>query len=126
MKRFFDKTNFIPSEFDKNATRQNRFLTCLLVLFFLASSFTFFNALYGFVDAIGSIVSASADVAIYDLLRSMPLILSALFFTGAVILCSIGILGEYLARTYTEVVNRPKYIIAKTNTNVTYFTSEGE
>ena len=63
-------------------------------------------------------------VADYELL--LPLILAAVFFLGALILLCIGILGEYLARTYTEVKNRPKYIIAKTNTNVTYFTSEGE
>lgn len=46
---------------------------------------------------------------------AVPLILAAVFFVGACILFSIGILGEYLARTYTEVKNRPKYIIAQTN-----------
>ena len=57
---------------------------------------------------------------------NLPLTLAAVFFTGALILCSIGILGSYLARTYTEVVNRPKYIIAKTNTQPQYFISKGE
>ena len=50
----------------------------------------------------------------------------AILFLGGLTEMSIGILGEYLARTYTEVVNRPKYIIAKTNTNVNHFTLEGE
>lgn len=46
----------------------------------------------------------------------LPIILAALFFAAAVILLNIGILGEYLARTYTEVKGRPKFIIAQTNT----------
>ncbi len=37
-----------------------------------------------------------------------------LFLSGIQILC-IGILGEYLAKTYLEVKNRPIYICAKTN-----------
>ncbi len=47
---------------------------------------------------------------------TLPLVFAAVFFTGAVILCCLGILGEYLARVYTEVKDRPKYIIAQTNT----------
>ena len=62
-----------------------------------------------------------------DETRLMPTaLLAAVFFTGCLLLLCVGILGEYLARTYTEAVNRPKYIIAKTNTNVSYFTLEGE
>ncbi len=38
-----------------------------------------------------------------------------IFLIGGLILLSIGIVGEYLARIYTEVKNRPKYLIAKTN-----------
>ena len=39
----------------------------------------------------------------------------AILFAGGLILISIGIVGEYLARIYTEVKDRPKYLIAKTN-----------
>lgn len=42
-------------------------------------------------------------------------ILFGLLFIGGLILLSIGIVGEYLARIYTEVKDRPKYLIAKTN-----------
>ena len=48
----------------------------------------------------------------------LPLVLAAVFVTGSALLLCVGILGQYLARTYTEVVDRPKYIIAKTNTNI--------
>ena len=33
------------------------------------------------------------------------------FFIGGVQLLCVGILGQYLARTYMEVKNRPIYII---------------
>ncbi len=46
----------------------------------------------------------------------VPLILAGVFFSGCAILFCLGILGEYLARTYTEVKGRPKYIVSQTNT----------
>ena len=76
MKKYFDKNNFALSSFDEKMKKQSLVVSCLLILFFIVSSFTFFNAFYAFVDVIGSIVSGSPDVAIYDLLRSVPLILS--------------------------------------------------
>ena len=39
----------------------------------------------------------------------------AVLFVGGLILISLGIAGEYLARIYTEVKDRPKYLVAKTN-----------
>lgn len=42
-------------------------------------------------------------------------IMFGILFIGGLILISIGIAGEYLARIYTEVKDRPKYLIAKTN-----------
>ena len=66
------------------------------------------------------------NIAVRDYVLLLPLILAAVFFIGALLLLCLGIFGEYLARTYTEVKNRPKYIIAKTNTNVNHFTLEGE
>ncbi len=44
-------------------------------------------------------------------------IMFSVLFIGGLILVSIGIVGEYLARIYTEVKDRPKYLIAKTNCN---------
>ena len=66
------------------------------------------------------------NIAVEGYAPSLPLTLAAVFFTGCLLLLCVGILGEYLARTYTEALGRPKYIIAKTNTNTTYFTLEGE
>ena len=36
-----------------------------------------------------------------------------LFFFGGLILLGIGILGEYLARIYEELKDRPLYIISE-------------
>lgn len=46
-------------------------------------------------------------------LPGFPSIIVAIMFLGGIQLLSIGILGEYIARIFTEVKQRPKYIIAK-------------
>ena len=76
MKKFFDKENFVPSTFEGNQKRQSLFVSLCMIFMFLVSAFTFFNMLYGFADFVGSIVSGSIDVAIRDLLRSLPLYLT--------------------------------------------------
>ena len=75
MKKYFDKSNFIPSTFKDKERKQSLVTSILVIVFFVISAFTFMNMLYGFVDAMGSIVSGSPDVAIKDLLRNLPLIL---------------------------------------------------
>jgi glycosyltransferase involved in cell wall biosynthesis len=37
-----------------------------------------------------------------------------IYFLGGIQLLSIGIIGEYIGKIYTEVKNRPRYIIEKT------------
>ncbi len=103
-----------------------------------------FDGILGFTSAplrLSFVLSAvfailTVGELIYALIRNMidnlyscavPVILAAVFFTGAAVLLTLGILGEYLARTYTEVKGRPKFIIAQTNTRQKYFDfSEGE
>lgn len=76
MKNLFAKENFLRSDYGKTERRQSLIVTCILMLLFVASAFTFMNMLYCFSDIIGSIVSGSPDVAIKDLLRSLPMFLS--------------------------------------------------
>ena len=47
-------------------------------------------------------------------INSTSLIISLILFMGGVIMLAIGIVGEYLAKTYNEVKGRPHYIIKKT------------
>lgn len=46
-------------------------------------------------------------------LPGFPSIIVAVMFLGGIQLLSIGILGEYIARIFTEVKRRPKYLLAK-------------
>ena len=86
IKKYFNKDNFINASFDEKQKRQSLFVSALLIVIFIFSSFTFFNALYCFVDVAGSIVSGSLDVGIRDLLRILPIILSAFMSIWAMLL----------------------------------------
>ena len=74
--KLFAKDNFVSSTLlDKKQRRQYWIVRCLLCVLFILSAFTFLNMFYCFVDMVGSIVSGSADVALKDLLRSLPIFL---------------------------------------------------
>lgn len=45
-----------------------------------------------------------------DTVKGFPTIICSIFFIGGVQLLSIGILGQYLSKTYLEVKNRPIFI----------------
>lgn len=87
MKKFFSKDSFILSTFDPNQKRQSLVVSLVLILFFVFSAFTFFNALYAFADCIGSIVSGSMDAALRDATRSLPLFFSCFMSIWALLLC---------------------------------------
>lgn len=76
---------------------------------------------------LGSIISASSFVyLIYIVIKTIvhgrdfpgyaSMITILLFLGGCIMLCC-GIMGEYIAKIYIEVKNRPIYIIDKTNVN---------
>lgn len=50
------------------------------------------------------------------LMESFVLLYAILFGGGGVFMILLGILGEYLARVYTEIKGRPVYIVSETNT----------
>lgn len=81
----------------------------LRIPLYLGIIFIVLSALY----AVAVIVKLCVSGYVFSL--TLTAALFALLFIGGLILLSIGIVGEYLARVYTEVKNRPKYLIAKTN-----------
>lgn len=76
MKNMFSKENFLLSGFDKGQRRQSTLVSICLMVLYICSAFCFMNMLYCFADMVGSIVSGSADVMLYDFLRSIPIFLS--------------------------------------------------
>ena len=46
-----------------------------------------------------------------DPVAGYPSLMSVVLFIGGVQLFTIGILGQYLAKTYLEAKNRPLYIV---------------
>jgi glycosyltransferase involved in cell wall biosynthesis len=75
---------------------------------------------WGFVGFIISSISLIYAIYIVTVtllygadLPGFPSIIVALMFFGGIQLLSIGILGEYIARIFSEVKQRPKYIIEK-------------
>ncbi len=51
------------------------------------------------------------------LMHSFVMLYGVLFLLVGIVMALIGILGEYLARVYTEVKGRPVYIISESNIN---------
>lgn len=76
MKNIFDRNNFVLAGSDGRQKRQSLLVTVCLVVLFVITAFTFMNFLYCLSDCIGSIVCASADVALRDALRSCPIFLT--------------------------------------------------
>lgn len=52
-----------------------------------------------------------------DVTTGWPSMICVIFFVSGVQLFSLGIIGQYLSRTYLEVKNRPIYIIKETEKN---------
>lgn len=89
------------------------FTTAPLKIATYVGLFTSFGAfvylLYYFIHAIVN--------RIWDKVAGYPSLLSFMLFLGGMILMALGIIGEYLAKTYLEVKKRPLYIIAEDNKN---------
>jgi len=74
---------------------------------------------------VGAIVSSSSFIyLLYIIIKTIIIgketpgyasLVTLILFIGGIIILSCGILGEYIAKIYMEVKNRPIYIIRKTN-----------
>jgi glycosyltransferase involved in cell wall biosynthesis len=73
---------------------------------------------WGFIGFVISLVSLIYAIYIVTVtlifgadLPGFPTLVVAIMFLGGIQLLSIGILGEYIARIFTEVKKRPKYLL---------------
>lgn len=76
----------------------------------LSSKLGFFTAGMSFLAVLGC---AILKLSGFPLPLGFASMLAVILFMGGVQLISIGILGEYIARIYDEVKERPKYIVAR-------------
>lgn len=69
----------------------------------------------GFIISLASMIYAVYIITVTLIygtdLPGFPTLVVAIMFLGGIQLLSIGILGEYIARIFTEVKQRPKYIL---------------
>ncbi len=83
--------------------------------------FSFIFAFLSAFAAVGCLAYAIIRNIINDLyVGIVPYVLTGMFVIAFLLFLCIGILGEYLARVYTETKDRPKYIISQSNTQVSY------
>ncbi|MDR1629465.1 MAG: glycosyltransferase family 2 protein [Oscillospiraceae bacterium] len=85
------------------------FTTAPLRLPFWAGLFTLIVSVMLFVYGIVRLVVENAFDPTYSML------LSAILFVGGLTFVFIGILGEYIARSYVEIKARPVFIVSETN-----------
>ena len=78
-----------------------------------------------FATIVGAVVSTAAFIyLVVELIKTLvcgstvsgyPSTIIILLFIGGITIMSLGIIGEYLGRLYTEVKNRPIFIYKDTN-----------
>ena len=71
----------------------------------------------GFIYALYMIISTLLNGGI---IPGYPSIICAILVMSGLILISLGIVGEYIAKIFLEVKNRPNYVIDETNLIFTY------
>ena len=76
---------------------------------FASALAAFLYMLYYFIRAV--------IMRIYDTVPGYPSLLCFILFIGGLVLMALGLLGEYIGRTFIEVKRRPIYIVADKNTN---------
>ena len=101
-KSFFSLFKYAIDGIVSFTTAPLRFAT---YLGFCTATLGFAYLVYYFIRAI--------ILRIYNDVPGYPSLLCFILFIGGLILMALGILGEYIGRTFIEVKNRPLYIKAE-------------
>ena len=83
--KMFDRDNFV--RLSSGSRKAGLVSFACLVFLYVITAFTFMNALYCFSDCVGSTVAGSADIAIRDAMRSVPVFLSFGVTLGGLMIC---------------------------------------
>ena len=74
----------------------------------------FLGVLFCLIAFVMIVVIVVKTLAFGDPVSGWPSLACIIFLVGGVNLFCTGIIGEYLAKVYLEVKNRPIYIVAET------------
>jgi len=115
------KTKFLEFENVERIAGETKWSFLKLVKYAIEGIIAFTTAPLRIAIYFGFIVSFLAFIyMIFVIIKAMlygdpvagyPSMLTIILFLGGIQLLSIGVLGEYLAKTYMEVKNRPNYIV---------------
>lgn len=119
------KTKWLEYENVERAAGQTKWSFWKLFLYSLEGIMAFSTAPLAISAIVGFVMCAVAAVAIVfivfrtlmfgDPVSGWPSMVCIILFIGGIQLFCLGIVGEYLAKTYTEIKNRPIYICRETN-----------
>ncbi len=73
-----------------------------------------FALLFGFISVLMFLIMFIKGVILHDFISDLAIIIALILFISALIFLFLSFIGKYLANTYLEVKNRPKYIIKET------------
>ncbi len=115
------KTKYIPYKAEERHSGASKWGTRKLMKYALEGIFAFSNAPLRIATYIGMLSAALSVLFFLEMLiekiffgidvKGYPTIVALILFIGGVQLFCFGILGEYIARMYVQVKNRPIYIL---------------
>lgn len=119
------KTKWLPFENVERAAGETKWNFWSLFKYSLDGIFNFSQAPLQFASLIGILFTFVSFVAIIfimirkwiwgDPVEGWPSLVCIITFIGGIQLFCMGIIGQYLAKTYVEVKKRPHFIIGETN-----------
>ena len=122
------KTKWIPYENIERVAGETKWSFWKLFRYSLEGIVGFSTVPLAMASVLGVVLCLAAAVAILvivvktllfgDPVGGWPSMMCAILFLGGVQLLSIGILGQYLAKTYLETKKRPVYLVRETEEGV--------
>ena len=116
-------TYYVSYKPDKRLTGKSKFKLKRQISYAIDGILNFSTLPLRFASVIGGIISTGSFIYLIVLLiktlvqgKDIPgyaSIMSVLLILGGLILFVLGIIGEYVSRTYIEIKNRPIYIVKK-------------
>lgn len=122
------KTKWVPYENIERVAGETKWSFWKLFRYSLEGIVGFSTVPLAMASVLGVVLCLAAAVAILvivvktllfgDPVGGWPSMMCAILFLGGVQLLSIGILGQYLAKTYLETKKRPVYLVRETEEGV--------